>query len=139
MRLNMPVSQNEHPISDTESIVSTTDLQGNITYANPYFIEVSGFTTDELIGAPQNIVRHPDMPVEAFADLWSTVKSGLPWTGIVKNRCKNGDYYWVCANVTPVIEEGKPVGYMSVRTKPSPRQISDAKKIVCRTEKRQPE
>lgn len=131
MRLNMPVSQNEHPISDTESIVSTTDLQGNITYANPYFIEVSGFTTDELIGAPQNIVRHPDMPVEAFADLWSTVKSGLPWTGIVKNRCKNGDYYWVCANVTPVIEDGKPVGYMSVRTKPSPQQISDAKKLYA--------
>lgn len=131
MRLNIPVSQNEHPISDTESIVSTTDLQGNITYANPYFIEVSGFTADELIGAPQNIVRHPDMPVEAFADLWSTVKSGLPWTGIVKNRCKNGDYYWVCANVTPVIEEGKPVGYMSVRTKPSPQQISDAKKLYA--------
>lgn len=122
MRLNMPVSQNEHPISDTESIVSTTDLQGNITYANPYFIEVSGFTIDELIGAPQNIVRHPDMPVEAFADLWATVKSGLPWTGIVKNRSKNGDYYWVCANITPVIEDGKAVGYMSVRTKPSPNK-----------------
>lgn len=129
MRLNMPVSQNEHPISEAESIVSTTDLQGNITYANPYFIEVSGFTMEELIGAPQNIVRHPDMPVEAFADLWATVKSGLPWTGIVKNRCKNGDYYWVCANVTPVIENGKAVGYMSVRTKPSAKQISDANKL----------
>lgn len=129
MRLNMPVTQNEYLISETESIVSTTDLQGNITYANPYFIEVSGFTMDELLGAPQNIVRHPDMPVEAFADLWTTVKSGLPWTGIVKNRCKNGDYYWVCANITPVIEDGKAVGYMSVRTKASPKQISDASKL----------
>lgn len=131
MRLNMPVSQIERQISSTESIVSTTDLQGNITYANPYFIEVSGFSSGELIGAPQNIVRHPDMPVEAFADLWATVKSGLPWSGIVKNRCKNGDYYWVNANVTPVIEHGKPVGYISVRTKPSAKQVSDAEKLYA--------
>jgi aerotaxis receptor len=101
-------------------------LQGNINYANPYFIEVSGFTEEELIGAPQNIVRHPDMPVEAFADLWSTIKSGMPWTGLVKNRCKNGDFYWVLANVTPVIENGKPVGYLSVRTKPSREQVRAA-------------
>jgi aerotaxis receptor len=100
-------------------------LQGNINYANPYFIEVSGFTEEELIGAPQN-VRHPDMPVEAFADLWSTIKSGMPWTGLVKNRCKNGDFYWVLANVTPVIESGKPVGYLSVRTKPSREQVRAA-------------
>ncbi len=129
MRLNTPVTQNEHDISDSDSIVSTTDLQGNITYANPYFIEVSGFTEDELIGAPQNIVRHPDMPVEAFADLWGTIKSGLPWTGVVKNRCKNGDYYWVYANVTPVIENGKATGYMSVRTKPSVAQIRQAEQL----------
>ncbi|RZT05785.1 methyl-accepting chemotaxis sensory transducer with Pas/Pac sensor [Duganella sp. CF402] len=123
MRVNSPVTQNEYVMEDGRTIVSSTDLQGNINYANPYFIEVSGFTEEELIGAPQNIVRHPDMPVEAFADLWSTIKSGTPWTGLVKNRCKNGDFYWVLANVTPVIENGKPVGYLSVRTKPSREQV----------------
>ncbi|MET0267608.1 MAG: methyl-accepting chemotaxis protein, partial [Duganella sp.] len=83
-------------------------------------------TEEELIGAPQNIVRHPDMPVEAFADLWATIKSGTPWTGLVKNRCKNGDFYWVLANVTPVIEQGKQVGYLSVRTKPTREQVREA-------------
>lgn len=118
MRLNTPVTNHEYILNDTETIVSTTDLQGNITYANPYFIQVSGYTEEELIGQPQNILRHPDMPAEAFADLWATIRSGEPWTGMVKNRCKNGDFYWVLANITPVIENGRPVGYMSVRTKP---------------------
>ncbi|WP_343730504.1 methyl-accepting chemotaxis protein [Duganella sp.] len=126
MRINSPVTQNEYIMEDGRTIVSSTDLQGNINYANPYFIEVSGFTEEELMGAPQNIVRHPDMPVEAFADLWSTIRSGMPWTGLVKNRCKNGDFYWVLANVTPVIENGKPVGYLSVRTKPSREQVRSA-------------
>lgn len=131
MKINMPVTQIEYQLSDTDSIVSTTDLQGNITYANPYFIEVSGFTEEELIGAPQNIVRHPDMPPQAFADLWSTIKSGLPWSGVVKNRCKNGDFYWVFANVTPVIENGKAVGYVSVRTKPSIEQVQEASRLYA--------
>ncbi|MYM69294.1 PAS domain S-box protein [Pseudoduganella sp. FT55W] len=126
MRLNSPVTQNEYVMEDGKTIVSSTDLQGNINYANPYFIEVSGFTEEELMGAPQNIVRHPDMPVEAFADLWSTIKGGMPWTGLVKNRCKNGDFYWVLANVTPVIENGKQVGFLSVRTKPSREQVRAA-------------
>ncbi len=126
MRINTPVTDKQIIISDTETIVSTTDLQGNITYANPYFIEISGFTEEELIGAPQNLVRHPDMPVEAFADLWSTIKSGQPWSGLVKNRCKNGDYYWVLANVTPVVDNGQTTGYMSVRTKPTTDQVSAA-------------
>jgi len=126
MRINSPVTQNEYLMEDGKTIVSSTDLQGNINYANPYFIEVSGYTEQELLGAPQNIVRHPDMPVEAFADLWQTIRSGMPWTGLVKNRCKNGDYYWVLANVTPVIEQGKPVGYLSVRTKPSREQVREA-------------
>src|SRR5665647_787850 len=126
MRLNTPVSNIEYELSDTETIVSTTDLQGNITYANPYFIQVSGFTEEELIGMPQNILRHPDMPVEAFADFWATLKDGLPWTGMVKNRRKNGDFYWVLANATPVMENGRPVGYMSVRTKPSRQQVNEA-------------
>lgn len=126
MRLNTPVSNTEHALHDGKTIVSTTDLMGRITYANPYFIEVSGYTREELIGAPHNILRHPDMPAAAFADLWATVKSGKPWTGMVKNRCKNGDYYWVFANVTPVVENGKPVGYVSVRTKPSRAQVAAA-------------
>lgn len=118
MRTNLPITQVSVELSEEKSIVSKTDLKGLITYVNAYFIEVSGFTEEELLGAPQNIVRHPDMPAEAFADMWRVLKSGLPWTGMVKNRCKNGDFYWVLANVTPVIESGKIVGYMSVRSKP---------------------
>lgn len=126
MRSNLPVTGHEVLLEEGKTIVSTTDLQGNITYANPYFISISGFTEDELIGAPQNIVRHPDMPAEAFADLWRVVGQGFPWTGMVKNRCKNGDHYWVLANITPVIENGKPVGYMSVRTRPSRDMVEQA-------------
>jgi aerotaxis receptor len=126
MRLNMPVSKTEYVLVDGRTIVSTTDLKGRITYANPYFIEVSGYTREDLVGAPHNILRHPDMPSAAFADLWATAKTGKPWTGMVKNRCKNGDYYWVFANVTPVVENGQPVGYVSVRTKPSRQQVADA-------------
>ncbi|WP_300759843.1 PAS domain-containing methyl-accepting chemotaxis protein [Janthinobacterium sp.] len=132
MRLNLPVSDTEINLSDTETIVSTTDLQGNITYANPYFIAVSGYSAEELIGAPQNILRHPDMPVEAFADFWATIRSGRSWSGMVKNRCKNGDYYWVLANVTPVVEDGVAVGYMSVRTKPSRQQVVQAAALYAR-------
>jgi aerotaxis receptor len=104
MRTNLPITTTERLLEDGKSIVSKTDLQGNITYVNPYFVEISGFDEAELIGAPQNIVRHPEMPREAFADMWATLKEGLPWNGLVKNRCKNGDYYWVQANVTPVRE-----------------------------------
>eukprot|EP01030_Chromulinospumella_sphaerica_P008352 gene8352-8173_t len=129
MRTNLPVTQNEHLIDDGRTIVSTTDLRGNITFANPYFVEVSGYTESELLGAPQNILRHPDMPAEAFADMWRCIQSGMPWTGMVKNRCKNGDYYWVLANVTPVIERGQTTGYMSVRTKPSREQVRAADQL----------
>lgn len=132
MRMNTPVTNVEYELKENGFIVSKTDLSGNIQYVNPYFIEVSGFSEDELMGAPQNIVRHPDMPREAFADLWATIKTGMPWTGLVKNRCKNGDHYWVLANVTPVIEDGKPVGYMSVRTKPSRAQINEADQLYRR-------
>ncbi len=129
MRLNLPVTDNEVELSHEKSIVSKTDLKGLITYINPYFIEVSGFSEEELMGAPQNLVRHPDMPVEAFADMWRVLKSGLPWTGLVKNRCKNGDYYWVLANVTPIVERGQPVGYMSVRSRPTREQVGAAAAI----------
>ena len=136
MRLNLPVTETEFPLDETKTIVSTTDLNGNIEYANTYFIDVSGFTEEELIGTPQNVLRHPDMPIAAFADLWKTVKAGLPWRGMVKNRRKNGGYYWVLANVTPVIENGKPIGYMSVRTKPSRAQIDLASRLYAQEKAR---
>ncbi|MHB1677585.1 MAG: methyl-accepting chemotaxis protein [Sulfuriferula sp.] len=126
MRINQPVTNNEYVLHESETIVSKTDLQGNITYINQDFIRISGFTEDELLGAPQNIVRHPDMPVEAFADFWRTIKEGKSWTGLVKNRCKNGDYYWVEANAAPLIEHRKVVGYTSIRVKPAREQVKAA-------------
>ncbi len=126
MRSNHPVTTREIVLADDQAIVSKTDLKGNIVYVNPTFVEVSGFSETELIGAPQNIVRHPDMPAEAFADLWQAIQAGTPWTGLVKNRCKNGDFYWVKANVTPIRENGRTLGYMSVRTKPGSAQVRAA-------------
>lgn len=123
MRTNMPVTNVEYELKEGSSIVSKTDLKGLITYVNPDFIEASGFTERELIGQPHNLVRHPDMPEEAFADLWRTLKQGRPWTGMVKNRRKDGGYYWVVANATPIFESGSVAGYMSVRSKPSRAQI----------------
>ena len=126
MRANMPVTNVEYVLKDTETVVSKTDLRGKITYANQDFVNISGFSEDELIGQPHNIVRHPDMPVEAFEDLWRTLKSGKAWTGLVKNRCKNGDYYWVEANAAPIIENGKVAGYASIRTKPRRESVQAA-------------
>ncbi|TNC99789.1 MAG: methyl-accepting chemotaxis protein [Gallionellaceae bacterium] len=123
MRINTPVSNVEYELRDGSSIVSKTDLKGLITYVNADFLEASGFLEKELIGQPHNLVRHPDMPVEAFDDLWRTLKAGKPWTGMVKNRRKNGDYYWVVANATPIYENGACVGYMSVRSKPTRAQV----------------
>ena len=123
MRNNLPVNNNEFVLRDDSSIVSKTDLKGLITYVNPDFIEASGFTEAELMGQPHNLVRHPDMPVEAFDDLWKTLKKGRPWTGFVKNRRKDGGYYWVIANATPIYEGGSCTGYLSVRSKPSRAQI----------------
>ena len=132
MRKNLPVTQQEHILPEGTSLVSKTDLKGRITYCNPAFIETSGFDRHELMGAPHNLVRHPDMPEAAFADLWATVKDGLPWSGVVKNRRKNGDHYWVCANVTPVKEGSQVVGYMSVRTTPSRAEIEAADALYAR-------
>ncbi len=132
MRTNLPVTGIEYPVHDGQSIVSKTDTKGRITYVNPTFIEVSGFTEDELIGKAHNIVRHPDMPPAAFADLWQTLQAGEPWTGLVKNRRKNGDFYWVVANVVPIKQEGTTVGYMSVRTRPARDQVERAEAIYQR-------
>lgn len=129
MRLNMPVSNIEYELPDGVSIVSKTDLKGRITYVNESFIEVSGFTEEELIGKPHNIIRHPDMPAEAFSDLWVTLSERLPWTGMVKNRRKNGDYYWVMANVTPLRKTPPTIGFLSVRNKPTREQIAEAERV----------
>lgn len=126
MKINMPVTQREIELEDGDLIVSRTDLKGQIVYVNPDFIRISGFTEDELIGQSHNIVRHPDMPVEAFEDLWRDLKNGRPWSGVVKNRCKNGDHYWVEAHVTPVIENGSVTGYMSIRRKASIAKVKEA-------------
>lgn len=108
----------ERDVPQACRLISTTSLSGKITYANQNFIDIAGFSRDELIGQPHNIVRHPDMPAAAFADLWSSLKADKPWLGAVKNRCKNGDYYWVLAYVTPLYDQdGIKIGYQSVRTR----------------------
>ena len=131
MRSNMPVTGKEYPFPSGRSLVSVTDLKGRITYCNRAFIEVSGFASQELLGQPHSIVRHPDMPPEAFRDMWATIEQGLPWTGIVKNRRKNGDHYWVVANATPMREGERIVGYLSVRTEPSREQIDAAQALYA--------
>ena len=117
MRINMPVTNVERHLKEGEYIVSKTDLKGRLTYINRPFMEISGFSEDELLGKAHNIIRHPDMPPAAFADLWRTLQSGKPWRGMVKNRCRNGDHYWVEANANPIWENGQMIGYMSLRTK----------------------
>lgn len=116
MKNNQPVTQREISLPPNTYLVSRTDLKGIITEANDAFVEISGFTRQELIGSNHNLVRHPDMPMAAFEVLWKTVKSGLPWRGLVKNRCKNGDFYWVDAFVAPIKSNGQTTGYISVRT-----------------------
>jgi methyl-accepting chemotaxis protein len=129
MRTNQPVTNNEFVLRDDHMIVSKTDQKGLITYVNKDFLEVSGFVEQELLGEPHNIIRHPDMPPEAFRDLWDTLKAGRPWTGYVKNRCKNGDYYWVLANAAPIIEGGQVTGYLSVRRKPNRETVQKVEEL----------
>lgn len=126
MRTNLPITDVETIVRDDQYLISKTDMKGRIIYANPAFVEVSGFTREELIGKPHNLIRHPDMPAAAFADLWETLKAGKPWLGIVKNRRKDGGYYWVLANAYPVIENGQVTCYASVRVRPSPEQVQTA-------------
>ena len=118
MKINMPVTNNEVILKKGTILVSRTDLMGRITYVNDAFVETSGFTRDELMGAEHNIVRHPDMPSAAYEDLWKTLKQLRPWQGLVKNRCKNGDHYWVEANAMPLFKDGKVYEYLSVRHPP---------------------
>ncbi len=125
----MPVTDHEVLMKDGTILVTRTDVKGRIIEANDAFVEISGFSREELIGSSHNIVRHPDMPPEAFADLWKTVKSGYPWKGLVKNRCKNGDYYWVEANVTANYKDGRLDSFMSCRYAPSKEQVRDAEAL----------
>ena len=129
MKVNLPVTQNEVFLDPARPIVTKTDLKGQITYANRAFIDISGFTENELIGVSHNIVRHPDMPPEAFADLWATLKAGRPWSGLVKNRNKAGDFYWVEAYVSPITENGETIGYMSVRNAPKREDVAAAEAL----------
>ncbi|HEX5373501.1 MAG TPA: methyl-accepting chemotaxis protein [Aquabacterium sp.] len=131
MRINLPITSHEYPFPSGQTLVSTTDLKGRILYCNPGFIEVSGYAREELLGQPHNLIRHPDMPEEAFRDMWRTISSGQPWSGVVKNRRADGDHYWVMANVTPLVEGGQPVGYMSVRTEASREQIRQAEALYA--------
>ena len=116
MRHNGYISQVNYAIDPEDFLISRTDANGYITYANPRFIEVSGFEANELINEPHNVVRHPDMPPEVYRDLWETLRAGSAWQGYVKNRRKNGDHYWVHANVVPVVEKGVLQGYASLRS-----------------------
>ncbi len=129
MRKNLPVTDVERHLEDGQYIVSKTDLKGRITYVNRPFMEISGFYENDLLGKAHNVIRHPDMPAEAFADLWQTLQRGKPWRGMVKNRCKNGDFYWVEANANPIWEGDEIVGYMSLRTKASRAQVEEAEQV----------
>lgn len=132
MRISSTEASREVVLPDGAMLVSTTDTQGRITHCNGHFVAISGYGYDELLGQPHKIVRHPDMPREAFKDMWSTIGRGRPWSGVVKNRCKNGDHYWVLAHVTPVVRDGRNVGYISVRQKPTREQIADAEALYAR-------
>ncbi|WP_165789397.1 methyl-accepting chemotaxis protein [Billgrantia endophytica] len=132
MRINHPVTDREYEIRDDQNLISRTDAKGCITYASPTFCEVSGYSREELIGSPHNLIRHPDMPEAAFANLWQTIEAGEIWSGVVKNRRKNGDFYWVHAHVVPILENGEMRGYTSVRVKPVPGACERAEAIYAR-------
>ncbi|MFQ3230617.1 methyl-accepting chemotaxis protein [Reinekea sp.] len=138
MRNTGPVTQQDTPLEAGDQLVSSTDTKGVIVVANEAFCRFAGFTEDELIGQAQNIVRHPDMPAAVFKMLWDTIKQGKPWRGVVKNRCKNGDHYWVDAYITPMYENNEIIGYESVRQKAEPEWISRAEEVYSRLKENQP-
>jgi len=126
VKINLPISGQERLFPPDKTLVSKTDTKGIITFANKDFVEISGFPEEELIGVNHNIIRHPEMPSAAFDVMWKTLKRGLPWHGVVKNRCKNGDHYWVDAKVVPIKKGGQIIGYMSVRSCPSREDVAGA-------------
>nr|WP_064120535.1 PAS domain-containing methyl-accepting chemotaxis protein [Pseudomonas fluorescens] len=131
MKINLPVTGRNVDVALDANILSTTDLTSAITYANDDFIKISGYSRAELLGAPHHLLRHPDMPAQAFAHMWQTLKRGRSWMGLVKNRCKNGDHYWVSAYVTPVTQNGAAVEYQSVRTRPDARLVAAAERAYA--------
>ena len=131
MRDNQPITQREFAFSSDQTLVSVTDLKGRIVYCNAAFAAVSGYSRQELLGQPHNLVRHPDMPAEAFRDMWDTIASGQPWSAVVKNRRKDGDHYWVVANATPMKDGDRVTGYLSVRTAPSRAQVAEAESLYA--------
>ncbi|WP_410480105.1 methyl-accepting chemotaxis protein [Pseudomonas sp. DCA-1] len=138
MRNNQPITQRERTFPAQQRLISTTNAKGVVTYCNDAFIEISGFTREELTGAPHNLVRHPDVPPAVFAHMWQTLKQGQPWMGIVKNRCKSGDHYWVNAYVTPIFDNNQVVGFESVRVKPTAEQIRRAEALYQRINQGKP-
>jgi len=138
MRVNKPVTAHERSFPPEQKLISTTDAKGKIVHCNQAFIDISGFSREELIGQPHNLVRHPDMPSEAFNIMWQHLKAGKPWMGLVKNRCKNGDYYWVNAYVTPITERGEITGYESVRVCPRRVDVERAQRVYDRLNRGKP-
>ncbi|MFB9886778.1 methyl-accepting chemotaxis protein [Balneatrix alpica] len=133
MKVNQPVTDQAVSVSPTDRILSTTDSKGRITYTNPDFERISGYSQAELLGQAHNIVRHPDMPSAAFADLWDHLKQQQNWRGLVKNRCKNGDYYWVDAFVTPIVDpQGQTLEYQSVRIAADANAVKRAERVYQR-------
>ncbi|MBP6899148.1 MAG: PAS domain-containing protein [Burkholderiaceae bacterium] len=126
------VTQREYRFAAEATLMSTTDLHSHIQYANAAFVQVSGFEAEALIGAPHKLVRHPDMPRQAFADLWATLRAGQAWTALVKNRRRDGDHYWVRANVAPLRRGGEVRGYISVRTQPTRDEVAAAERLYQR-------
>lgn len=119
MRDNGPTTGIERQVPPGAFLVSRTDTSGRVTSANDTFISICGFNRSELVGQPHNLVRHPDMPAAAFADLWTNLAAGRCWVGTVKNRCKDGGHYWVRAAVSPTMLNGRVVEYVSVRVPPT--------------------
>ncbi|TQF29345.1 methyl-accepting chemotaxis protein [Bradyrhizobium sp. UNPA324] len=138
MRTNLPVTAVEYPITDETLIVSHTDTKGKLIYFNDQFVEASGFSEAELMGQPHNIIRHPDMPPAAFENLWATLQQGKPWAGAVKNRRKNGDFYWVLATASPIRQNGQIVGYSSIRTKLPADQRAEAEQVYAKIRENKP-
>ena len=132
MRNNGHLTGKEIHLSASDEIVSSSNLRGDIEFCNDTFCRISGFSHDELLQQPHNILRHPQMPPAAFGMLWNALKAGKPWMGIVKNRCKNGDHYWVNAYITPLRQNGKVYGYESVRTKADPTIVRRAEQVYDR-------
>lgn len=128
MRKNLPVTGRNLELPEGTHLLSTTDIHSCITYVNPNFVQMSGFTTQELIGQPHSIVRHPDMPEAVFAQMWKTLKSGRPWMGMIKNRCKNGDHFWASAYATPIYQNGKIIEYQALLMPAEAKQVKAAEK-----------